>query len=220
VYRPLPSATDRPWGATAWLLAGELRILVQGISRWWWLVIAVVNVASLAVPADLVKPAGAATALLLSAAWIWPVLIWSRLGTQRHENGLDTLLGAYPGVYRQQAAEWAAGLALTIVTGLGPLLRMVIAADGPRVAAWAAGALFIPSLALMLGLLGRTHRLFQALYVLLWYAAVNQVHAVDYMGTVLVGGRPAGPSAPLVAGIAVAMLAIAMTIRAVRHATR
>jgi hypothetical protein len=36
-------------------------------------------------------------ALLLSAAWIWPGLIWSRPGTQRHENGLDTLLGAYPG---------------------------------------------------------------------------------------------------------------------------
>ena len=80
------------------LLAGEVRILVQGVSRWWWLVASGLTALSLAVPRDPVLPAEASTALLLSAAWIWPILIWSRLGTQRRENGLDTLLGAYPAV--------------------------------------------------------------------------------------------------------------------------
>jgi hypothetical protein len=202
------------------LLTGELRILVRGTSGWWWLVAAAINGASLAVPADLAGPAGAVTALLLSAAWIWPVLVWSRLGTQRGENGLDTLLGAYPGAYRQLAAEWAAGLALTAVAGLGPLLRMAVASDEPGVAAWTAGALFIPSLALLLGSASRTHRMFQVIYVLLWYAVVNQVAAVDYMGTVLVDGHRAGPAPLLTAGVSVAMLALASTIRAVRHATR
>ena len=219
-YRPLPRAESRPgWGFWR-LLAGELRILVQGTSRWWWLIAAALSLAGLAVPASLVRPAGASTALLLSAAWIWPVLIWSRLGTQRRENGLDTLLGAYPGAYRQLAAEWLAGLALTAATGLGPLLRMATAADGPRVAAWAAGALFIPALALLAGTATRTHRTFQALYVILWYAAVNQLTAADYMGTVLVHGQPAGPSPPLTAGIALAMLAVTWVIRATQHATR
>jgi hypothetical protein len=219
-YKPLSPAKARPGLATGRLLAGEVRILVQGTSRWWWLVAAALNAASLAVPANLVKPAGASTALLLSAAWVWPVLIWSRLGTQRREHGLDTLLGAYPAVHRQLAAEWAAGLALTAVAGLGPLLRIAAAADGPRVAAWIAGALFIPSLALMLGTASRTHRIFQALYVMLWYAAVNHVAAADYMGTVLVNGRPAGPSPLLTAGLSLTMLAIAITIRAAQHATR
>jgi hypothetical protein len=219
-YKPLSPVEARPGRAFGRLLAGEARILVQGTSRWWWLVAAALNAASLAVPASLVKPAGATTALLLSAAWIWPVLIWSRLGTQRRENGLDTLLGAYPGAYRQLAAEWAAGLALTAVTGPGPLLRMAAAADSPRIAAWIAGALFIPSLALMLGTASRTHRMFQALYVILWYAAVNQVAAADYMGTVLVDGRPAGPSPLLTAGVSLAVLAITFTVSAARHATR
>ncbi|MGE5134224.1 MAG: hypothetical protein ACM32E_15145 [Gemmatimonadota bacterium] len=135
-YRPLPRAEGRP-GRGSWrLLAGELCILVQGTPRWWWLIAAALNLAGLAVPASLVKPAGASTALLLSAAWIWPVLIRSRLGTQRHENGLDALLGAYPGTHRQLAAEWLAGLALTAAAGLGPLLRMAAAADGP---AWPPG---------------------------------------------------------------------------------
>jgi hypothetical protein len=220
-YKPLPpGGTRRPVLAAGRLLAGEARILVQGTPRWWWLAAAVINAASLAVPASIVKPAGAGTALLLSAAWIWPALIWSRLGTQRHENGLGTLLGAYPGAYRQVAAEWAAGLLVTALTGLGPLLRMAASGDGPGVAAWIAGALFIPALALLLGTASRTHRMFQALYVILWYAAVNQVKAADYMGTVLVNDRPAGPSPLLIAGIAIAMLTITLTIRAAQQATR
>jgi hypothetical protein len=219
-YTPLSPAKARPRLAFRRLLAGEMHILVAGTSRWWWLVAAALSAMSLAVPANIVKTSGTSTALLLSAAWFWPVLIWSRLGTQRRENGLDTLLGAYPAVYRQLAAEWAAGLALTVVTGLGPLLRMAVAADSPRVAAWMAGAVFIPSLALMLGAASRTHRTFQALYVILWYAAVNQVAAADYMGTVLVNGHPVGPSPLLTVGVSLAMLAIAITIRAAQHASR
>ena len=219
-YKPLPPGGTRSVLAAGRLLAGEARILVQGIPRWWWLVAAAINAASLAVPASIVKPAGASAALLLSAAWIWPALIWSRLGTQRHENGLDTLLGAYPGAYRQVAAEWAAGFLLTALTGLGPLLRMAASGDGPGTAAWIAGALFIPALALVLGTASRTHRMFQSLYVILWYAAVNQVKAADYMGTVLVNGRPAGPSPLLFAGVAIAMLTVTFTIRAAQHATR
>jgi hypothetical protein len=131
-----------------------------------------------------------------------------------------TLLGSYPAVYRQLAAEWAAGLALTVAAGAGPLLRMAVAADGPRLAAWLAGALFIPSLALLLGTASRTHRTFQALYVVLWYAVVNQVATADYMGTVLRGGRPAGPSPLLIAGVSAAMLAVTFAIRAARQASR
>ena len=193
---------------------------MQGIPGWWWLVAAAVNVAGLAVPATLVKPGGDSTALLLSAAWIWPVLVWSRLGAQRRENGLDTLLGCYPGVYRQLAAEWLAGLALTAAAGLGPMIQMAIAADGSRVAAWVAGALIIPSLALLLGIASRTQRMFQVIYVLLWYAAVNQLAAADYIGTVLVHGHLAGPSPPLIAGVALAILGATFAIRAVQHATR
>ncbi|WP_432830758.1 hypothetical protein [Dactylosporangium sp. CA-092794] len=216
---PLPART-RPRLVFRRLLAGEVRILVQGTSRWWWLVVAILNAASLVVPANLTQPTGASTALLLSAAWFWPVLIWSRLGTQRRENGVAGLLGAYPNVYRQLAAEWAAGLTLTVATGLGPVMRMAAAADGPRMAAWAAGAVFIPSLALMLGIISRTHRTFQIAYVTLWYATVNQVAAVDYMGTVLDHGRPVGPSPLLIAGVALAMITTAFAVRAAQHATR
>ena len=219
-YRQLSTARTRRGPAFGRLLAGEARILVQGTSRWWWIGAGVVNVAALAIPDDLVKPVGASTALLLSAAWIWPVLTWSRIGAQRRENGLDALLGAYPGAYRQLAAEWLAGLVLTATTGLGPLLRIAITANGKGVAGWIGGALLIPSLALLLGTATGTHRAFQAMYVALWYAAVNQLAAADYMGTVLEHDRPAGPSPVLFASAGLSMVAVTFTIRAVHHATR
>jgi hypothetical protein len=219
-YRPLPPGGNRPGAAFGRLLAGEARILVQGIPGWWWLVAATVNVTGLAVPATLVKPGGDSTALLLSAAWIWPVLIWSRLGTQRGENGVDTLLGYYPGACRQLAAEWLAGLALTAATGLGPLIRMAIAADGSRVAAWSAGALFIPSLALLLG-----HRQPYPAHVpgRLRGAVVRRGQPARRRR--LPGHRPSArtsgrPSPLLIAGVALAMLGATFAIRVAQHATR
>ncbi|WP_433342566.1 hypothetical protein [Streptomyces sp. CA-253872] len=170
------------------LLAGEVRILVGGLSPWWWLVAAVLTVAGLVVPIGLV------TGLVLPAVWIWPVLVWSRLGTQQVENDVEGLLGAYPAVRRRLLAEWASGVVLTAVVGVAPLARMIAAADGPGIAAWLAGALFVPSLATFLGVVCRTHRVFQALYLPLWYLVMNGVAGLDFMGRVRTDGVPAGPT--------------------------
>lgn len=201
------------------LTAGEIRVLVQGISPWWWLVAAGVNAVVVAVPSGLMNGRDAITATLI-VAWIWPVLIWSRLGTQRRENGVETLMGGYPGVHRQLLAEWVAGVVFTAAVAIGPLVRMAVTLDGAGVAAWFAGAVFIPSLALMLGALTRSHRPFQVVYTLLWYCAANQVAATDYMGVVLVDGSPVGPSPLLVAVVAGGMLLVAVGVRALRHLTR
>ncbi|WP_220505257.1 ABC transporter permease [Microbispora sp. H10830] len=209
--RTTPRVAPRPGRALRRLLAGELRILLQGVSRWWWLVAAGVTAAAFATP----EPA-----TMLPFAWIWPVLIWSRLGTQRAEYGVEGLLGAYPAPRRGLLAEWAAGVVLTALTGVGPLARMAVAADWPGVGSWAGGALLVPSLALALGAACRTHRVFQVVYLGLWYLAVNGTAAVDYMGAVRVEGLPAGPSPLVVAVLAAALLCAALAVRTARHATR
>src|SRR5690606_39165965 len=162
-----PRARVRMGGSMGRLLAGELRILLRGVSRWWWLGVLAISLAAA------VAPTGAGSRLVLPAAWIWPVLIWSRLGTQRQEYGVETLIAAYPAAHRRIVAEYLAGVVVTALVGAVPLLRMVIAADRVGVGAWAAAVLFIPALALALGTLSRTHRLFQIIYLALWYATVN-----------------------------------------------
>ena len=202
-YRSGGITTRRGAGAVR-LVRGEIRILTRGISRWWWLVTLALMVAGIAAPVSS-RP-------LLMAAWIWPVLIWSRLGAQTRELGAEALLDAYPSPTSRTLAQWLAGAALTATVGLGPGLTM--ATDG-RLAGWLAGVAFIPALALALGVISRTQRFFQAVYPLLWYMVINDVAGLDYMG-VLSGG----PS-PLVVGAAATILLLSalMTVAA-RHRCR
>jgi hypothetical protein len=201
----LPKTAVRRGNPAPRLFVGELRILVRAVSPWWWLGAAAIVVVGLVVP----PPAA------LLAAGIWPVLIWSRLGTQPVEHDVVTLLGAYPAARRRLLAEWAAGLAVTVLVGSGLAVRMLVTGDGAGLAAWAAGALFVPSLALALGVVSRTQRLFQAVYVPLWYVVVNDVAALDYLGAV-----PGGPAPGLVAGAGVTLLAAALAVTEARHARR
>lgn len=51
------------------------------------------------------------------------------------------------------------------------------------------GALFVPSMALAMGVWSGTPRLFEASYFILWYIAFNGVDAFDFTGTTMVAWR-------------------------------
>ncbi|MGK4584725.1 ABC transporter permease [Kitasatospora sp. HPMI-4] len=212
---PLPPTALVPGRSFGRLLAGEVRILLQGLPRWWWPLFAALVPAAFALPY-----AAGGRAALLPVAWLLPVLLWSRLGTQRVEYGVDTLLGAYPAARGRVLAEWAAGVVLSALTGAGPALRMTLAADWPALAGWLAGALFVPALALALGLVGRTHRLFQMLYLPLWYLVVNGTAALDYMGVVRRHGHLAGPGPLAVTALTAALLTVALVAATTRRTVR
>ncbi|WP_432146942.1 ABC transporter permease [Streptomyces sp. bgisy084] len=209
----VPRAQVKLGNSAVRLLVGEVRVLVQGVPLWWW-----AGVLTLTAVSQMVTPATGVTRILLPLAWIWPVLIWSRLGTQRHEHGVEAILGAYPAARRRVLAEWGAGLLLTAVAGIGPALRMLTGSDGPGLLHWFLGALFIPSFALVLGMLSRTHRLFQAAYLPLWYGTVNGITPLDFMGALRgPDGLPAGMSPALLIGATVVMLATAFATTAARR---
>ncbi|WP_026400841.1 hypothetical protein [Actinomadura rifamycini] len=208
-YRGLPAAAPVRGGTFGRLLAGELALVLRDANRWWWLVAAGLSATALAVPSDAVAP------VALPLAWVWPVLLWSRLGTRPRLAGVEGLLGAYPSPVRRLLAEWTAGFAVTVLLGLAPLARMVAAADTDGASAWLGGALLIPSLALAAGRVSRTPRVFQAVYPPLWYGAFNGLAPLDFLGA-----APGGPPPPLVAGLAAALLAAAVLTAAVRPVPR
>ncbi|HZG89008.1 MAG TPA: hypothetical protein VEZ42_02235 [Pseudonocardia sp.] len=199
------------------LCAGELRVLLSGLPRWWWLGLLGLTAVAPAVPVT----GGSDVVLLL--AWIWPVLVWSRLGSYAHEHDVHLLTGAAAAPRRRLLAEWAAGAVVTAFTGAGPLLRMVLGGDGPGATAWLGGVAFIPALALLLGSLSRSARLFQLVHLMVWYAVFNGLPAIDFMGAVRAadpGNPPAGPSPLLVLGTAAVLLALTIVNQEVRHARR
>ncbi|MEV6981312.1 hypothetical protein AB0M95_08650 [Sphaerisporangium sp. NPDC051017] len=214
----LPRAEVRTGSTTGRLVAGEVRILLQGVPLWWWLGTLAISLAVLLL--TFASPAGLSASSAISAAWIWPILIWSRLGTQRHEYGVDTLMGAYPATGLRLLAEWTAGVILTIVIGAAPLASMVITSGVAAIGAWIAAVLFVPSLALALGVLSRTHRLFQVVYLVIWYTAVNGISLLDYMGLHWESGHRAGPSSFAVAGVAAALFGMVFLVGSVRRDVR
>jgi hypothetical protein len=184
------------------------------VSKWWLFVALALIVAGAAVPLRI------AIFPLLPLAWIWPVLIWSRLGTQQYENNVHLLVNSGPAHRSRLLAEWVAGLLVTALTGLGPLVRMSMSADWSGAAAWLGGVLFIPTLALMLGSFSRSHRLFQIVYLMLWYLVVNGLAAIDFMGAIRTNGHLAGPGSLVIVGMSTALLALTLVTHEIRHARR
>jgi hypothetical protein len=79
-----------------------------------------------------------------------------------------------------------------MVTGSGVAVNLALHGEWPGVLAWVVGALFIPSLALCLGVWTGSSKSFEFIYTLLWYIGpLNQMVPLDFMGA-LPGSVEAG----------------------------
>jgi len=161
------------------VLISELKLLLKG-QRWWWYAGAFgLFVASLFTPVDSMRTD------ILPFAWIWPILIWSGMGSReiRH-NAQQMVFSSATPLRRQLPATWLAGIIVTALTGGGAALKLLASGEGTGLLAWFSAVLFIPSFALALGVWSNSRKLFEVLYVTLWYAGpMNHVHAVDFIGT-------------------------------------
>jgi hypothetical protein len=141
----------------------------------------------------LLLPLDNALGMMLPLAWLLPVLIWSKLGTREARHRTDQLVfSSAKSLQRQLPAVWMAGVLLTLVTGSGVALNLALHGEWPGVLALLVGALFIPSLALCLGVWTGSSKSFEFIYSLLWYIGpINQVGPLDFMGA-LPGSVEAG----------------------------
>jgi hypothetical protein len=132
----------------------------------------------------LILPLDVARGILLPIAWILPVLIWSKMGTREARHRTDQLIfSSADSLKRQLPAAWLAGVLLTMITGSGVALNLALHSDLLGVLAWVVGSLFIPSLALCLGVWTGSNKLFELIYTLLWYIGpINRVEILDFMG--------------------------------------
>jgi hypothetical protein len=168
------------------LVISELRLMLKGHSWWWYLVAAGFFVACLASPLD------ASRGGIIIAAWMWPVLLWSQMGAREARWATESLIfSSDHALLRQLPAVWVAGVLVALVTGGGLGLRLLVAGDRNGLLAWFAGALFIPSLALALGVWSGSSKPFEALYTVWWYIGpANHVPAMDFMGTTPLSSQP------------------------------
>jgi hypothetical protein len=112
------------------------------------------------------------------------VLVWSAIGNREIHNNVQqmTFSSASP-LWRQLPAQWLAGFIVTLLIGIGALLRFLIDGDTTGLLALLSGAIFIPSLALASGVWSGTSKLFEILYISIWYIGpLNKVLELDFIG--------------------------------------
>ena len=169
------------------LVAAELRLLLRGHAWWWYAAAAGLFIACLFSPLD------AARSGIIVAAWLWPALIWSQLGTREAQFSTGALIFSAPrAVPRQLLATYAAGVLVAALTGGGLALHLALARDFAGLIAWAAGALFIPAMALALGVATGSRKFFEAFYTAWWYVGpLHHIRNLDFMGTTPASSTPA-----------------------------
>jgi hypothetical protein len=173
---PLPGGGGRP--AFLPLFTVELRLALQGY-RWWWYAVALgLLVAQCAAPMEVARGP------LLAVSWIWPLLAWSAMGAREAQYATgQVIFSSARNLTRQFPACWAAGVAVAALAGAGAGVRLVLAGNAAGVIAWVAGAVFIPALALVLGVWTRSSRAFEAFFTILWYVGpLNRIRGLDFTG--------------------------------------
>ncbi len=167
------------------VLLAELKLLLKG-QHWWWYA----GAAGL-IFASLINSAEATRQYVLPVAWIWHILLLSPLGNREARDNVQQLAfsSAAP-MWRQLPAQWIAGFIVTLLIGSGAALKFIINGDTVGLLAFLSGALFIPSLALALGVWSGSSKPFEIVYISLWYLGpLNKVPGLDFIGAQS-NGRP------------------------------
>jgi hypothetical protein len=168
------------------LVVAELKLMLKGLHWWWYSIAAIIFVASLTSPLDAVRDG------VPLAALIWPVLLWSQMGTREARfNTASLIFSSEHSLQRQLPAVWIAGIAVAALTNGGLGIRLLIARDYPSLLAWIAYSLFVPSLALALGIWSGTCKTFEAIYTVWWYIGpAHHTPVLDFLGASPESARP------------------------------
>jgi len=167
------------------VLVAEIKLLLKGQPWWWYIGAAGLIIVSLASPAETTRQ------YVLPFAWIWPILLLSPIGNREARDNVQQMAfsSAAP-LWRQLPAQWIAGFIVTLLMGSGAALKFLISGNSVGLLAFLSGALFIPSLALALGVWSGTGKPFEIVYISLWYLGpLNKVPGLDFIGA-QTDGRP------------------------------
>ncbi|HVO56885.1 MAG TPA: hypothetical protein VMT51_04230 [Dongiaceae bacterium] len=164
--------------AFAQMVVAELRLALKGYGWWWYAVALGLLIAQIASPLS-------ATGVVLGVAWVWPVLVWSGLGTREKTRGTQQVVFSCPEILaRQFPAAWIAGILVALLCGAGAGVKLALAGDLHGLSGWLAGAIFVPSLALFLGVWSGTSKFFEGLYMALWYVGpMHHTPRIDFTGS-------------------------------------
>jgi hypothetical protein len=171
----LPAIT--PAYGIAPFIKTELLMLVRKGSKWFWLL----NAAG--VIALIFAPLSVAHQIVLPILWFLQVSRWSDIATKEKTHRMHYFtFAAYQPLRRLLVSQIIAGILLAIALAFPLMIRYLISADFMHALEIFTGAVFIVALAVCLGISTGGNKLFEILFFLVTYSAVNKIPFMDYFG--------------------------------------
>lgn len=201
-------------GGRFWsVVVAELRTMIRGHAWWWYGAVLVLVSTSLLVPARLARH------LFVPGLWLWPIGIWSAMGSRETQTLTRALVFSAPHPLRRQLpATWVAGMLIGLPVALVAAVRPAAQGDLGHLMGLAVGAVFIPSLALALGTWSNSNRVFEVLYTVLWYLGVfGRDRAFDFLGASQASVEAGVPAYYLAGTLALMALAVLGRRNQLRH---
>ncbi|MBE9915611.1 hypothetical protein G8C92_16450 [Paenibacillus donghaensis] len=158
------------------LLRGEFKLMMSGY-RIWFLAATMLTVLGF------ILPLGAVERFIWPLSWVWPLAIWSAMGTRERRFRTEELHFSSPGpISMQLHATWAAGIILAVLMSSGLAVRLIAEQELTMLAVWISGAVFVPTLALACGVWSRSGKAFEIIYLSIWYMGpLNGLPVLNFM---------------------------------------
>ena len=156
----------------------ELRMLLKGLAWWWYLTAAGLISASFLMPLETVRYNIIVRIIDLADLPLERTVVRE---VQTHTRQI--VFSAPRPLQNQLPVAWLAGFVVSALMGVGAAVQFIVAGEISSLLSLLVGMLFIPSLALMLGVWTGSSKAFEVVYVLLWYLGLlNKVSELDYLG--------------------------------------
>jgi hypothetical protein len=112
------------------------------------------------------------------------LLVWSKMGLRESfYHTQQIVFSCTQPLLRLLVSAWLAGVCVTAVLWSGAAIRFALHQQGANLMAWGLAVLMVPSLALLLGVWTGTSKVFEVVYLIIWYVGiVSRLPALDFLG--------------------------------------
>lgn len=160
------------------LVRGELKIALSGHSVWWYLSV----LACIALSVFATSGEGEKWIVLIM---LLPMAVWSQMGCREKQYSTTDIILSSCSLPVKWVAAWISGILISLLMSSGMIGRFLFQGNPAGLIAWIAGAVFVPTLALTLGSLFGNRKVFEGLYIALFYfGPINGMPGLDFFGLV------------------------------------
>lgn len=122
---------------------------------------------------------------LVPILWIIPISVWSNMPVNEIKN--NTYQIVYSTInYKPWSllAKYIAGVIIALLMVIGILVNLILSCTWQYIYFIIIGAFFIPALSLFVGLWCNSEKLFEIIYIVIWYIGpINKVYGIDFTGS-------------------------------------